>query len=78
MFLVARSPVFCSHVFFAAFGVPAGAIVVVVFFFPISFVLAFLNRIWLSFLYVSSNCLFLFLVFGAHRQVIGSASHWIV
>lgn len=78
MFLVARSPVFCSHVFFAAFGVPAGAIVVVVFFFPISFVLAFLNRIWLSFLYVSSNCLFLFLVFVAHRQVIGSASHWIV
>lgn len=30
MFLVARSPVFCAHVFFALFGVPAGAIVVVV------------------------------------------------
>lgn len=77
MFLVARSPVFCSHVFFAAFGVPAGAIVVVVFFF-FDFI-----RIGLfeSYLVVFSICIFKLsfsvFLFVDHRQVIGSASHWI-
>lgn len=72
MFLVARSPVFCSHVFFAAFGVPAGAIVVVVFFF---FRFHSYWPFWIVF-----GCLFymyLQIVFFCFFICWPSASHWI-